>query len=108
MKSNAATTGKFGSLASFAERASEAASLLKELASEKRLLVLCALMDQGEMSVTDLAERVELGQSALSQHLARLRDQGIVRFRRDGATLLYSVADGNIGRILKTLKSIYC
>jgi ArsR family transcriptional regulator, virulence genes transcriptional regulator len=99
---------KPNSMALFAAKAAEAASLLKELASEKRLLVLCALMDQREMSVTELAGRVNLSQSALSQHLARLREQNIVSYRRDGATLLYSVADGNIGRILKTLKSIYC
>ena len=101
-------SAKSQSMSTFAEKASEVASLLKELASEKRLLVLCALMDQDEMSVNELAERVGLGQSALSQHLARLREQKVVTFRRDGATLLYSVADGNIGRILKTLKSIYC
>jgi ArsR family transcriptional regulator len=103
-----AALAKHGNMASFASKASEAASLLKELASEKRLLLLCALMDQREMSVTELAERVDLGQSALSQHLARLRESKVVTFRREGATLFYSVADGNIGRILKTLKSIYC
>jgi ArsR family transcriptional regulator, virulence genes transcriptional regulator len=99
---------KQNTMAQFAAKAAEAASLLKELASEKRLLVLCALMDQKEMSVSELAGRVDLSQSALSQHLARLREQNIVTYRRDGSSLLYSVADGNIGRILKTLKSIYC
>jgi ArsR family transcriptional regulator, virulence genes transcriptional regulator len=99
---------KSSDMAIFAAKAAEAVSLLKELASEKRLLVLCALMDRREMSVTELAERVALGQSALSQHLARLREQNIVTYRRDGATLLYSVSDRNISRILKTLKSIYC
>jgi ArsR family transcriptional regulator, virulence genes transcriptional regulator len=102
------TQSQSGKMASFTAKASEAAALLKELASEKRLLILCTLMDEKEMSVSELAERVDLGQSALSQHLARLRDQGVVTFRRHGATLFYSVADGNVGRILKTLKSIYC
>jgi ArsR family transcriptional regulator, virulence genes transcriptional regulator len=97
-----------GNMATFAAKASEAAALLKELASEKRLLLLCAMMDEKEISVSELTARVGAGQSAVSQHLARLREQGIVTFRRDGATLFYSVADGNIGRILKTLKSIYC
>jgi ArsR family transcriptional regulator, virulence genes transcriptional regulator len=97
-----------GKMASFAAKAAEAAALLKELASEKRLMILCALIDEKEMSVTEIAGRVDLSQSALSQHLARLRQQRIVAYRRDGATLFYSVADGNIGRILKTLKSIYC
>jgi ArsR family transcriptional regulator, virulence genes transcriptional regulator len=102
------TLSQTGKMASFAAKASEAAALLKELASEKRLMILCTLMDEKEMSVTELTSRVDLSQSALSQHLARLREQGIVAYRRDGATLFYSVADGNIGRILKTLKSIYC
>jgi DNA-binding transcriptional ArsR family regulator len=102
------TLAKQGNMASFAAKASEAASLLKELASEKRLMILCALMDEKEMSVTELSDRVDLSQSALSQHLARLRESNVVTFRREGATLHYSVADGNVGRILKTLKSIYC
>lgn len=103
-----ATLSQTGTMASFAAKASEAAALLKELASEKRLMILCALMDDKEMSVTEITSRIDLSQSALSQHLARLREQGIVAYRRDGTTLFYSVTDGNIGRILKTLKSIYC
>jgi DNA-binding transcriptional ArsR family regulator len=95
-------------MADFASKSAEAASLLRELANEKRLLILCLLMDRAEMSVNDLAEAVDLSQSALSQHLARLREQNLVAFRRDGATLFYAVADSNVGRILKTLKSIYC
>jgi ArsR family transcriptional regulator, virulence genes transcriptional regulator len=97
-----------GSMADFAAQAEKAAGLLKELANEKRLLILCTLVDAREMSVAELADAVGLGQSALSQHLARMRECGMLRFRRDGTTLLYSVADGNVGRILKTLKSIYC
>lgn len=95
-------------MAEFADKAADVAALLKELANEKRLMILCALLDAKEMTVTDLALSVKLGQSALSQHLARLREQNVIRYRREGATLLYSVRDGNVGRILKTLKSIYC
>jgi ArsR family transcriptional regulator, virulence genes transcriptional regulator len=95
-------------MAEFAVKAADVAALLKELANEKRLMILCALLDAREMTVTDLAFAVKLGQSALSQHLARLREQNIIRYRREGTTLLYSVRDGNVGRILKTLKSIYC
>ena len=60
------------------------------------------------MTVTDLAAVVDLSQSALSQHLARLREQNIVSFKRVGASLYYSVVDAKVGKILKTLKSIYC
>jgi ArsR family transcriptional regulator, virulence genes transcriptional regulator len=107
MKTNIAAL-KGGSMADFAAKAEQAASLLKELANEKRLLILCTLVDAREASVADLADAVGLSQSALSQHLARMRECGVVGFRRDGTTLLYSVADGNVSRVLKTLKSIFC
>jgi ArsR family transcriptional regulator, virulence genes transcriptional regulator len=81
---------------------------LKELANEKRLLVLCALADKRELSVAALSLAVDLSQSALSQHLARLRESGLVTFRRNGATLHYSIANRSVRRILNTLKSIYC
>jgi ArsR family transcriptional regulator, virulence genes transcriptional regulator len=106
MSQSLAIKGK--SMAEFAAKASEAANLLKELANENRLLILCSLVDAREMSVAELAKAVGLGQSALSQHLARMRDCGVVDFRRDGTTLHYRVADGDVCRILKTLKSIYC
>jgi ArsR family transcriptional regulator, virulence genes transcriptional regulator len=99
---------KDNSMARFAAKAEQAANLLKELANEKRLLILCTLIDAREMSVAELADAVGLGQSALSQHLSRMREADVINFRRDGTTLLYSVANGDVGRILKTLKSIYC
>jgi ArsR family transcriptional regulator, virulence genes transcriptional regulator len=95
-------------LAEFEARAAEAASLMKELANDKRLMVLCHLLDSGESSVGPLAEAVGLSQSALSQHLARLRDAGLVRFRRAGQTLYYSVGDPKVKRLISTLKSIFC
>ena len=96
------------SMAEFASKAAGVANVLKELANEKRLLILCSLLDAREMNVAELAQASGLSQSALSQHLARLREQQVVCSRREGATMFYSVADGNVGRILKTLKSIYC
>ena len=96
------------SMADFAERAAEAAGLLKALANEKRLMILCKLLERGEMSVTSLCNNVGLSQSALSQHLAKMREEKIIDFRRDGQTIYYHVSSPNVNRILKTLKSIYC
>ena len=96
------------SMADFAERAAEAAGLLKALANEKRLMILCKLLERGEMSVMSLSDNVGLSQSALSQHLAKMRDEKIIDFRRDGQTIYYHVSSPNVNRILKTLKSIYC
>ena len=96
------------SMADFADRAAEAAGLLKALANEKRLMILCKLLEQGEMSVMSLCGSVGLSQSALSQHLAKMREEKIIDFRRDGQTIYYHVSSPNVNRILKTLKSIYC
>ena len=89
-------------------KAADLALILKELANEKRLLILCALLESEECTVASLAEAVDLSQSALSQHLARLRDQNMVQFRREGTTLYYSVSDRKISLLLKKLKSLYC
>jgi DNA-binding transcriptional ArsR family regulator len=89
-------------------KADEAAAFLKLLANEQRLLVLCHLVGEGEMSVTMLADRVDLSQSALSQHLARLRDDRLVAFRRDAQTLYYRVADPRVVTVMKTLKKAFC
>ena len=96
------------SMADFAERAAEAAGLLKALANEKRLMILCKLLERGEMSVMSLCDNVGLSQSALSQHLAKMREEKIIDFRRDGQTIYYHVSSPDVNRILKTLKSIYC
>jgi ArsR family transcriptional regulator, virulence genes transcriptional regulator len=96
------------SLADFEARATEAATLMKALGNEKRLMILCMLLDNSETSVMPLAEAVSLSQSALSQHLARMRDEGLVSFRREGQTLFYRVADPKVKRVIKLLQSIYC
>lgn len=86
--------------------ADAAARLLKTLANDQRLRVLCFLFDK-ELSVGEINERVDLSQSALSQHLAKLRAEGIVATRRDAQTIYYSLADGAVRQIIATLHDIY-
>ena len=88
-------------------RAGEAARLLKLLSNERRLLLLCRLVG-GEATVNTLADAVGLSQSALSQHLAKLREDGLVAYRREGTTLYYRIADRHAERVLELLKDIYC
>jgi DNA-binding transcriptional ArsR family regulator len=95
-------------LKKLAKQAGEAAQLLKLLGNEKRLLILCFLAVRGEMTVGELVGVVKLSQSALSQHLARLREDGLVTFRRTSQTLHYSVTDKRALRVLQVLKEIYC
>ncbi len=95
-------------LASFQRNAAEAVTLLKELSNEKRLMILCKLLEQGEMSVTALSAEVGLSQSALSQHLARMRERNVVGSRRASQQIFYRVADPRVRRILLSLKNIYC
>jgi DNA-binding transcriptional ArsR family regulator len=95
-------------LKKLAKQAGEAAQLLKMLANEKRLLILCFLAVRGEMTVGELVGVVKLSQSALSQHLAKLRADGLVEFRRTSQTLHYRVADQRALRLLQVLKEIYC
>ncbi len=71
-------------------------------------MILCKLVEWGEASVNALAEAVGLSQSALSQHLAKMREEGIVDFRRDSQTLWYRVADPRIEILLGQLQRLYC
>jgi DNA-binding transcriptional ArsR family regulator len=87
--------------------ADDAAQLLKALASDKRLLILCLLV-QGERSVGDLNALLDLSQSALSQHLAILREEGIVNTRRAAQTIYYALAPGPAFQVMQTLYGIYC
>jgi ArsR family transcriptional regulator len=82
-----------------------AADLLRLLANEHRLLVLCALR-QGELSVGRLAEMVGLSQSALSQHLSRLRSAGAVATRREGQTIYYRLADPEVTTLLEAVAEV--
>jgi DNA-binding transcriptional ArsR family regulator len=95
-------------IAELERKAAEAAGLLKLLANENRLLILCRLAVAGEMSVGDLADAVDLSQSALSQHLAKMREDGLLATRREAQTVFYRIADPNAARLLALLKSIYC
>jgi len=100
--------GDAAALKKLAKQAGNAAQLLKMLANEKRLLILCFLAVRGEMTVGELVDVVKLSQSALSQHLAKLRADGLVEFRRTSQTLHYRVADQRALRLLQVLKDIYC
>ena len=95
-------------IAVLAEKAGEAARVLKLLANERRLVLLCRLVAAGEMTVGELAKSVGLSQSALSQHLSRMREEGLVTFRREGQTLHYSISDPLIAGLLGTLKDVFC
>lgn len=95
-------------IAELEANADEAARFLKLFANEQRLLILCQLAANGELTVNKLVEAVGLGQSALSQHLARLRADGLVDFRREAQALHYRIADPKALRLLKTLKTIFC
>jgi DNA-binding transcriptional ArsR family regulator len=89
------------------EHATDAAGLMKALGNESRLMILCVLAE-GERSVSDLNTIVPLSQSALSQQLARLRQQGLVETRRESQTIYYSLANGPTDRIINLLHDIYC
>ncbi len=91
-----------------AAQAAAAARMLKLLGNEHRLLILCFLAAKGEMKVGDLVDAVGLSQSALSQHLALLREDGLVAYRREAQVLHYRVSDPRAARILNLLKDIYC
>jgi len=95
-------------LAQLERSAGDAAQLLKLLANEHRLLILCRLAADRELSVGELMQSVKLAQSALSQHLAKMREEGLLATRRDAQTIYYRIADRNVARILTLLKSIYC
>jgi ArsR family transcriptional regulator, virulence genes transcriptional regulator len=95
-------------LGSLAGKTGQAAALLKALANEQRLLILCQLVSEGELSVGALHQRIELSQSALSQHLARLREEGLVTFRREAQSLLYTIADRKAGQVLALLRDLFC
>jgi DNA-binding transcriptional ArsR family regulator len=88
------------------ECAHAAARMLKLLANEQRLLLLCRLVE-GETSVGDLADHAKLAKSAASQHLAKMRAEGLVATRREAQTIFYRLADPAVMRVLDTLSEIY-
>ncbi len=89
------------------EKAGQVSRLLKSLANERRLLIMCYL-SEGEMSVGELEPLVGLSQSALSQHLARLRREHLVTTRREAQTIFYSISSEEARTVLGTLYELYC
>ena len=89
------------------EHSTSAAALLSAMANPKRLLILCNLVN-GEVPVGVLATQVGLSQSALSQHLSKLRAQKLVKTRRDAQTIYYSSNSESVKKILASLEEIYC
>lgn len=96
------------SMKTLSRKAGAVADLLRGLANENRLLILCRIAEAGEASVGSLGEAIGLSQSAVSQHLAILRAEGLVAFRRDRQTLWYRVADPRIGSLLSFLQVNFC
>ena len=95
-------------LAALRGKAAEAARMLSLLANENRLLVLCFLAGEGEMTVTALAEAVGLSQPALSQHLAKLREDGLVATRKASQAVFYRLTDSKAATLLGVLRDLYC
>lgn len=93
--------------AEMADNAAAAAAYLKTLAHEGRLMILCHL-GSGEKSVGELEEILDLRQAAVSQMLARLRDEGLVATRREGKTIYYSLADDNTSQVISLLYNLFC
>lgn len=92
----------------FEANALEVANVLRSLGNERRLMILCKLVEAGEMTVGALVEAVGLSQSALSQHLAKMRDDNVVTFRRDSQTLWYRIADPRIEQLMAELHRLFC
>lgn len=88
--------------------AAKAAAMLRAIGNENRLLVLCLLIEHGEMSVGALLEHIPLSQSALSQHLAKMREEGLISYRRESQTLYYRIENQDVEKIVATLKGIFC
>lgn len=87
--------------------ANQAANLLRALANENRLMIMCTLL-AGELSVGELNNKIPLSQSALSQHLASLREAGLVSTRKEAQTVYYQVRGDDAHKIIAVLRSIYC
>jgi DNA-binding transcriptional ArsR family regulator len=95
-------------VAGLEKSAGEAARLLRLLANERRLMVLCHLVEVGEMHVGALATTIGLSQPAISQHLALLREDGLVATRRAAQTIYYRLADDKAARVIALLRELYC
>lgn len=92
----------------FVARASEAAAVMKSLGHEGRLRLLCYLAEAGEVTAGQLSARVGLSQSALSQHLAKLRAERLVTTRKQSQLVFYRIAEPKVLDLLQALHAIYC
>lgn len=88
--------------------AEQAAAMLRTLGNEQRLLLLCLLIEHGEMTVGQMQAQVDLSQSALSQHLARMREDGLVVARREAQSAYYRIDDPRVETLVAALKSVFC
>jgi len=100
--------GTIGDIAEFEKNALEVANILRALANERRLMILCQLVECGETTVGSLVDEIGISQSALSQHLGKMRDEGIVTFRRESQTIWYRIADKRIEQLFATLHDLFC
>lgn len=107
MNDTATTSLDAATLEMMKTNAGKAAKLMKALGNESRLLILCYL-DGKELSVTELNNCLDLSQSALSQHLAVLRKDGLVKTRRESQTIYYSLEGDTAKRIIHTLHDMFC
>lgn len=90
------------------QQAEQAALFLRTIGNKHRLTVLCLLSVHGAMSVNTLLQNIPLSQSALSQHLAKLRSAGLIDFQRDAQTLYYAICHEQTEKIINVLKDIFC
>lgn len=88
--------------------AAQAAAMLRMIGNERRLLVLCLLIEYGELPVGKIGEYIGLSQSALSQHLAKMREEGLVNYRREAQSAYYRIADPKVETLVAALKQIFC
>ena len=98
---------KSADLKKMAAAAERASALMKTLGHPGRLMILCILAE-GERAVGDLAEQLDISQSSLSQHLARMRSEGLVETRRESQTIYYQLSDGDTRRVIESLYRIFC
>ncbi|GLQ72420.1 transcriptional regulator [Vibrio sp. vnigr-6D03] len=89
------------------QKSAQAVVLLKAMANERRLQILC-MLHNNELSVGELCSHLELSQSALSQHLAWLRRDGLVQTRKEAQTVYYSLSSSEVQQVIKLLHALYC
>ncbi|EGT4253466.1 transcriptional regulator [Citrobacter amalonaticus] len=88
--------------------AEQAAALLKAMSNPKRLLILCMLCGSPGTSAGDLARATGLSPSATSQHLAKMREEGLIDSQRDAQRILYFIKNAAVNTLIATLKNVYC